>query len=87
MNLFARRQNSDPAQLDRVKTWTRACLQIDAAVPISISQLHCSEPGCPPVETAIAILGEPKQTLKIHKALADVTAADVARASNPPTSI
>ncbi|MEO0948331.1 MAG: hypothetical protein AAFY11_09345, partial [Cyanobacteria bacterium J06641_5] len=57
-------------------------LQIDAAVPISISQLRCSEPGCPPVETAIAVLSEPKQTLKIHKALAEVTATDIASASH-----
>jgi len=87
MNLFARnQQKSDPAQLDRVKTWVRDCLQIDTTVPISISQLRCSEPGCPPIETAIAVLSEPKQTLKIHKALADVTATDVASASHSPTS-
>lgn len=86
MSLFDRRQRkSDPAQLDRVKAWTRESLQLDAAVPISISQLRCSEPGCPPIETAIAVLAEPKQTLKIHKALADVTAADVASASRART--
>ena len=43
-----------------------------------VTELACSEPGCPPVETVIALLAPGRQDqVKIHKGLADVTSADV----------
>jgi hypothetical protein len=57
--------------------WAYDALAIDPGVPISISQLQCHEPGCPPVETVIVVLTEPKQTYKIHAAAGDITQAMV----------
>ena len=43
--------------------------------------IRCTEPGCPPLETAIGLLSVPGQPrlYKMHKALAEVTFADVLR--------
>jgi hypothetical protein len=46
---------------------------------ILVTELHCTEPGCPPLETVIAVMdvpGKPRQ-FKVHKAIADLTLADV----------
>jgi len=55
-------------------------LQLDAETTISINQLQCKEPGCPPVETVIIILTQPMQQYKIHKAIGDIRTADVIKA-------
>ncbi len=86
MSLFSRPQpQPNPACTERVKTWVRGTPALPASVPISMSQLRCGEPGCPPVETAIAVMVEPVRTLKIHKApVVEVTAADITAASETP---
>jgi hypothetical protein len=46
---------------------------------ILVSELRCSEPGCPPIETAVALLrkgSEPRQ-VKIHKPVVEVTVEDL----------
>lgn len=42
----------------------------DAAV--TVSQLACREPGCPPVETVIAVLGTTSRRWTIHRPLAEI---------------
>ncbi|WP_433555562.1 hypothetical protein ACQPWY_24035 [Pseudonocardia xinjiangensis] len=42
----------------------------DAAV--TVSQLACREPGCPPVETVIAVLATPSRRWTIHRPLAEI---------------
>ncbi|HEX3867032.1 MAG TPA: hypothetical protein VHV78_09775 [Gemmatimonadaceae bacterium] len=62
-----------------VKQWVREALALPPDVTIIVSELACSEPGCPPVETVIALLyerGDHRQ-LKIDRALTDVSRADV----------
>ncbi|MDQ3366312.1 MAG: hypothetical protein M3680_12880 [Myxococcota bacterium] len=45
---------------------------------VMVTELHCTEPGCPPTETIIAVLRiGARQQLKIHKPLIEVTRADV----------
>jgi hypothetical protein len=46
---------------------------------IMVNELACTEPGCPPVETVVALLRtghEPRQ-VKVHKAAVDVSRADL----------
>lgn len=52
----------------------------DKEATIVVSELSCSEPGCPPIETVIAIFRGPSDTrrYKIHKAQAEITRDDVA---------
>ncbi|MBB4124445.1 hypothetical protein [Martelella radicis] len=63
----------------RIKGWTRALLKIDDATVVSINELACHVPGCPPRETVILVMAGPTDTrqFSIHKAMADVTCEDV----------
>jgi hypothetical protein len=78
-DLFGQRMRSDPAQTERVRGWVTAALHLGPDTPMLITELRCSEPGCPPVETVIAVLDQPGQPrqFKIHKPLAEVSEADV----------
>jgi hypothetical protein len=45
---------------------------------IVVNELACTEPGCPPVETLIAVLGGAGQRkVTIHKPILEVDEADV----------
>lgn len=80
MNLFQQpRPTTDPEHLQQLKAWTREVLGLPAEIPISISQLQCHEPGCPPIETAIAIMTQPPRTVKIHAAAGDIRRDDIVR--------
>ena len=81
MDLFSQPKTSvDPAVLQRLKAQVADLLKLDAETTISINQLQCREPGCPPIETAIIILTQPTQQYKIHKAVGDISAADLVKA-------
>ena len=62
-----------PEHLKQLKTWTYEILSMETSVPISISQLTCTEPGCPPLETVIAIMTQPPHTYKVHQAAVDIS--------------
>ena len=80
MNLFSQSNpKCNQAALQQLKTWIYDLLKLDPEVSISVSQLQCKEPGCPPIETAITILSQPAQQYKIHKALDDIELVDVIR--------
>lgn len=73
----------DPEITARVKQWVIEELG-DADGTILVTELACSEPGCPPVETVIALLTEGEQRQrKIHKPLAEVDRSDVKAALAP----
>lgn len=38
-----------------IKRWTRAYLRLDEATPITVTELACADPGCPLLETVIAV--------------------------------
>jgi len=64
-----------------VKAWTREALLLPADAVVMATELTCTEPGCPPLETVVAVLREDgaQEQFKIHKALAEVTPDDVRR--------
>jgi hypothetical protein len=64
----------------RIKDWVRELLALGDDVTILVSELTCSEPGCPPVETVIAVFRGPEDTTKytLHRPSAEVTRDDVA---------
>lgn len=66
----------DPGDSARVRALVRNV--VDDDVRILVTELACSEPGCPPTETVIALMhpGAPQQ-LKIHKPLSEVAEDDV----------
>ena len=85
MNLFKQqRPTAKPEDIQQLKTWTQVILNLPADVPISISQLQCHEPGCPPIETVIAVMTQPTQTFKIHAAAGEIKREDVMQAIEHP---
>ncbi len=71
--------------LSRIKAWTRAALT-DGAPTISVTELACAEPGCPPRETVILVLWDDAAAwkLRVHKSMPDVTCDDVLGALRTP---
>lgn len=68
-----------PAATAAIKNWTRTALGIGGETAISINELACSEPDCPPQETVVLILksGAPAMRLSIHKAIVDICEQDI----------
>lgn len=64
-------------QIKQVKEWIYQCLEIDKEISISLSQLQCTEPDCPPIETVISVMTNPVQQHKIHKKIADIKYTDI----------
>ncbi len=83
MNLFTK---STPQvnleQLNQIKAWVYRQLEINTETSISISQLQCHEPGCPPLETVIAIMTNPPIQYKIHKAVSQIIEEDIEKLSD-----
>ena len=52
------------AHIGRLKDVVRSVQRIDADAPVLVQQLLCTEPGCPPLETIVAVLGPPRRTWK-----------------------
>ncbi len=66
------------AHAAEIKRWTRQALELDQKVVISVNEIACPQPDCPPQETVILVLRAGNAVkLSIHKALADVSEADV----------
>ncbi|MFN6203436.1 MAG: hypothetical protein ACK562_04195 [Acidobacteriota bacterium] len=82
---MAGRQTADVARIPLIRGWVKTHFRLPAETTILITQLQCSEEGCPPIETVIAILDQPGQPrqYKIHKPLAGVTDEDVTALPRP----
>ncbi|MFN9648559.1 MAG: hypothetical protein ACK58Z_08700 [Pseudanabaena sp.] len=80
IDLFPRKPAVSTEQLQQVKDWLYEVLQINCHTIISISQLQCTDLNCPPIQTAIAIMTTPHRVIRIHKAIPDITLADVVQA-------
>lgn len=73
-------QRVDQHESARVREIVKAVIA-DDNVTIMVTELTCTEPGCPPRETVIALMhpGAPVQ-YKIHKPLREVNPDDIAAA-------
>lgn len=82
MSLLGPRARASGGDTRRVRAWAEEVFAVPAEGSVVVTQLACSEPGCPPLETAIAIAtapGEPPRVHNIHKPVADVTRDDLER--------
>lgn len=68
---------ADLEQIEQLKAWVYEAFTIPADVPVSISQLACHEPDCPPIETVIAIMTHPPQQYKLHQAAHEIAKQDI----------
>lgn len=75
----ARKGPDHLAAIRRVKDWVRARFSLDEDVAISVSELACTTPGCPPVDTVVAFWTAPdrRHHFRVFKAVADVTEDDL----------
>ena len=69
----------------QVQAWVEARFQPADDDVVMVNQIVCGQPGCPPLETVIALLPEGRKPVKfkLYKALADVTEADVQGLGRP----
>ena len=86
--LMIGRPRRDPALIRQIKDWAYECLPISAEATVTVMELECREPGCPPLETVVAAIEQEQGTRqwKLHKAMPDITLADVVElgAKNAP---
>lgn len=80
MSLFAPRNDAARiAAIRALKESARILLEAREDEVVVVNELRCTEPGCPPLETVVALLregGAPRQ-LKVHKPVIEVTEADL----------
>lgn len=79
-NLFARR--TAPGRAAMVKRWVIERLDLGEADLVTVAELACQEPGCPPVETVVTVHAADGQrhAWHIHKPLAEIDQADIVTA-------
>jgi nitrate reductase delta subunit len=66
------------SEQERVLAWTRERFKLDDEDSIMVSELPCSDPGCPPVETHVVFWTQAgRQHFKVFKPLAEVAADDL----------
>ena len=84
LDLFGPRPKADPQKIASIKEWAAEVFRLPPEASVMVTELRCTEPGCPPLETVIAILTQPGKARqhKILKALADVTFLDVLELAN-----
>lgn len=68
-----------PEATAAIKEWARTALGLDEDAVVSINELSCSQPDCPPRETVLLVLrsGAPAIRISIHKAIVDIGEPDV----------
>lgn len=71
-----------PAQLqalDQIADWTRRRFRLAAADTVLVTELACTSPGCPPLETVVAFWPEDGQRrqFKIFKPAAEIIDDDL----------
>lgn len=75
---FSKKTLGDGAALDRVRDWTRARFALTDDETVMVSEVACSVPGCPPIETHLVFwTGAGRHHFKIFKPLADVIEDDL----------
>lgn len=75
--LLARSSRPETERVDRAGELVeivRDALDLDASVAVTVQQLSCAEPGCPPIETKIVTLGPTGgRRWTLHVPIAEVT--------------
>ena len=79
MDFFSPKPNIASERSILLKQAVRDRFALPEAAIVRLIELQCTEEGCPPLETVVAILSsEGNRQYKIHKALAEVSPEDIA---------
>lgn len=80
-NPLARSSSSIITKTRTIKEWVRAILGLPHAAIVSVNELACSLPDCPPKETVILVMHDGRtDQVSIHKPISEVTEGEVAYA-------
>ncbi len=60
-DLTGERRINDPQKIAALKEWAAEVFRVSADSSVLGAELNCTEAGCPPLETVIAILDRPGQ--------------------------
>ena len=73
-NPLGRRSPGIVSKAREIKLWTRELLALPDDAIVSVNELSCALPDCPPKETIVLVMhdGDTRQ-VSLHTALADVT--------------
>jgi hypothetical protein len=68
-----------PQALERVRDWTRERFALGDDDALLVTEVACSQPGCPPLETVVAFWtdGAKRHHFKIFKPVAQVQPGDL----------
>ena len=74
---FSKKSPGNSVALDRVRDWTRTRFALTEDDTVMVSEIACSVPGCPPIETHLVFWTTAgRHHFKIFKPLADVVEDD-----------
>lgn len=73
---FGKKDQRDPAIVERMKGNVRAALALRDDVALSINEIACADPACPVLETIILIM-EPGKKTRACKAHGAIDSMDV----------
>lgn len=81
--MFGMRQGDDAARAARVREvrqWVRERFAVPDDATVMVTELQCTEPGCPPVETVVAVLRGPgrRAQAKVPRPVTELTRDDIA---------
>ena len=73
----------DPAAIDRVKTMFMEAFGLPEDTLVSLAELRCREPGCPPIETVVTARSVDGKVAdwRVHKPIKDIVSEDIAALS------
>jgi nitrate reductase delta subunit len=75
---FAKRTPDHTASTDRLGEWTRARFALTRDETVMVSELACSVPGCPPIETHVVFwTAAGRHHFKIFKSLVEASEDDL----------
>jgi len=64
--------------IERLEEWTRERFRLPEEATVSVSEIACPLPGCPPLETVVAFwIAEQRYQFKLFKPLAAVVVDDL----------
>ena len=74
----SQRSADHSATLERVRAWTRARFALAEDETVMVSEIACTVPGCPPIETHVAFWTQAgRHHFKIFKALQQLSEDDL----------
>ena len=79
LGAFQRKGPDHLAAIHRVKDWVRERFRLTDDDAISVSELECQQPGCPPLDTVVAFwtASDKRHHFRVFKPVAEVVEDDL----------